>query len=46
MAINIGENNDKEVTYVNSPDINRVLFKNLSEGASADEIAEAVNAWS
>lgn len=45
MAINIGENNDKEVTYVNSPDINRVLFKNLSEGASADEIAEAVNAW-
>lgn len=45
MAINIGENNDKEVTYTNPPEINRVLFKNLSEGASADEIADAVNAW-
>lgn len=45
MAINIGENQNEQVTYVNSPDINRVLFKNLKEGASKEDIVDAVNDW-
>lgn len=44
MAINIGKNSDGDVTYQNPP-VNRVLFPNIKEGASTEEIQEAVNAW-
>ena len=44
MAINIGKNTDGDVTYKNPP-IDRVLFPNIKEGASLEEIQEAVDAW-
>ena len=45
MAINISENNDKQVTYDNQPDVQRTMFPNISYGASDEQIAEAVDAW-
>lgn len=44
MAINIGTNTDGEVTYENPP-VNRVLFPNIREGMSYEEIVKAVGEW-
>lgn len=44
MAINIGTNTDGDVTYKNPP-VDRVLFPNIKEGASLEEIQAAVDAW-
>lgn len=44
MAINIGKNSDGDVTYANPP-VQRVLFPNITEYATAEAIEEFVNAW-
>lgn len=44
MAINIGKNTDGDVTYANPP-VNRVLFPNITEYATAEAIEAFVNAW-
>lgn len=44
MAINIDTNTDGDVTYQNPP-VNRVLFPNITYGATPEEIQEAVDAW-
>ena len=45
MAIIISENNDKQVTYDNAPEVERVLFRNLTGNISYEEILEAVSEW-
>ena len=44
MAINIDVNENNDVTYKNPP-VDRVLFPNIKEGASLEEIQAAVDAW-
>lgn len=44
MAINIDNNTDGDVTYQNPP-VNRVLFPNITDHATPEEIQAAVDAW-
>lgn len=44
MAINIDTNTDGDVTYQNPP-VNRVLFPNITDHATPEEIQAAVDAW-
>ena len=45
MAVTITENNDKNVVYSNQPDVNRILFRNLTANISYEEIYEAISEW-
>ena len=44
MAINIDTNTDGDVTYQNPP-VDRVLFPNITDHATPEEIQAAVDAW-
>ena len=45
LSIKIGVNDEKEVTYENTPDIDRTLFPNITEASSAEveELSEKVD---
>lgn len=45
MAIDISKNNSGDLTYDNQPEVNRVMFPNITVEASFEEIQRAVNAW-